>query len=214
MASTLIKQSTSNFGKINPLKSVLMVCDVQERFRNLIYHMPTVIETSRHLIAACRELNVPCIVTEQNQRVFLSTVEELKIGANKSHQAIPVFHKQQFSMFTPEVKSHLMKLNEGKKDTVVICGIEAHVCVLQTCLDLLEEGFNVHVVADGISSQRQLDRSIAIRRLQQVGAYITTSESLIFQLLGSADHPKFKLVSALVKEHNKSEHQGFANIDL
>ena len=80
-------------------------------------------------------------------------------------------------------------------------GIEAHVCLQQTCLDLLEQGHDVHIIADGVSSQQKYDREIALRRMESSGAYVTTAQSAAFMLLGSADHDNFKAVSKLVKDH-------------
>ena len=80
-------------------------------------------------------------------------------------------------------------------------GIEAHVCLQQTALDLLEKGHEVHIIADGVSSQQKYDREIALRRMETSGAYITTAQSAAFMLLGGADHSNFKAVSKLVKDH-------------
>jgi isochorismate hydrolase len=85
--------------------------------------------------------------------------------------------------------------------SVVLFGIEAHVCLQQTCLDLLENGRDVHVVVDACSSMKLYDREIALHRMQSAGAFLTTAQSAVFMLLGSADHPNFKAISTLVKEH-------------
>ena len=82
----------------------------------------------------------------------------------------------------------------------MLFGIEAHVCVQQTTLDLLERGYNVHLVLDGVSSIREHDRNVAIKRLSEAGAVTTTSESLIFELMRDAKHPKFKEVLEVIKE--------------
>ena len=83
---------------------------------------------------------------------------------------------------------------------ILLCGIEAHVCVLQTTLDLLERGYEVHLLTDGLSSCRAHDRAVALSRLSQSGAFLTSSEMTLFQLMGDAKNPKFKQVSALIKE--------------
>ena len=85
-------------------------------------------------------------------------------------------------------------------DNVVLFGIEAHVCILQTAIDLLEAGKEVHVVADGTSSQRQADRMVAFERLRQMGVFVSTSESIVFQLVGNAKDACFKAISELSKE--------------
>ncbi len=92
-----------------------------------------------------------------------------------------------------------------ERKSVVLFGIEAHVCVQQTALDLLEQGYAVHVLVDGVSSSRAHDRAVALRRMENAGAYLTTAESLIFMMLGSAAHPHFRAISTLIKEHGAKE---------
>lgn len=107
-------------------------------------------------------------------------------------------------MCTDEVKSHLSGLN---KKSIVLFGIEAHVCVQQTCLDLLEDGKDVHLIADGISSQQPYDRDIALQRMSQSGAFLTTAQSAAFMLMQSAEHSNFKAVSKLTVEHMKRDNE-------
>ena len=118
----------------------------------------------------------------------------------------PVFEKTLFSMLTPEVRSYIdnsdSDSNSSGRHQVVIVGIEAHVCVLHTVLDLLADGKEVHVVADAVSSQRPHDRDTAIHRMASAGAVITTSESMLFDLLRDAKHPHFKACSGLLKQAN------------
>ena len=111
--------------------------------------------------------------------------------------------KTQFSMCVPEVLD--MFSRHSAISQVLLCGIEAHVCVLQTALDLLDKGYEVHVVVDGVSSQRPADRAVGLSRMAQSGAFLTTSEMVLFQLLKDATHPDFKEISALVKEARPAE---------
>ncbi len=110
---------------------------------------------------------------------------------------------------TEEVRSTLNNIDDdfSDKDNIVLFGIEAHVCVQQTCLDLLEEGKNVHVVVDCVSSQQPYDREIALQRMASAGAYLTTAQSLAFMLMQSAEHENFKAVSKLTVEHMKLPNQ-------
>jgi isochorismate hydrolase len=85
---------------------------------------------------------------------------------------------------------------------VLLCGLEGHVCVLQTTMDLLSQDVSVHIVCDAISSQRPYDRSCAINRAIAMGAVPTTTESAIFELMGSAEYEHFKTISGLIKNHN------------
>jgi hypothetical protein len=83
----------------------------------------------------------------------------------------------------------------------------AHVCVQQTCLDLLEQGKDVHIIVDGVSSQQAFDRDIALQRMNQAGAYLTTAQSAAFMLMKSAEHENFKAVSRLTVEHMKLKNE-------
>ena len=121
--------------------------------------------------------------------------------------AAATFAKTKFSMYIPEVKD-FVKQNSIK--TVVLFGVETHVCVQQTALDLLSDGISVFIIADGCSSRTLTDRLFAIERLRQVGAIVTTHESILFQLVGDKDHPKFKDIQTLVKD--KAPDTGFLHI--
>lgn len=85
--------------------------------------------------------------------------------------------------------------------------MQAHVCIQQTALDLLEAGYEVHIIGDATSSQRPKDRSFGLKRANDSGAFLTTSESVMFSLAQDAMHPKFKAISGLLKEHNKFANQ-------
>ena len=110
-------------------------------------------------------------------------------------------------MITNEVQDVISSTQYSHITNYILVGIEAHVCVQQTCLDLLEQDKSVHILADGISSQSSYDRLIAIERMKTSGAYITTAQSLCFMLMQSADHPHFKTISKLTIEHMKFPNQ-------
>jgi isochorismate hydrolase len=184
-------------GKLSPLSTSLFICDVQERFRSVISHMPSVIHVSKTMVrlriakvifqnSVANELKMPVIVTEQYPKALGKTIPELDI--TKAHH----WEKMTFSMVNTDI---LALLEKNQTKSVLLVGIEAHVCVLQTALDLLEKGYDVHVLADGVSSQRPSDRFTALERMKQSGAFITTSESAVFQLMTSANHPAFKCKS-------------------
>ncbi|KAG8817949.1 hypothetical protein FRC19_010982 [Serendipita sp. 401] len=177
------------------IKPAFFVCDIQERFRSAIYGFPALVQTSKRMIEFARLLKVPVIATEQNPRALGSTVEELDLAKLGDLHA-GTFPKTKFSMVIPEVQS---KLQELGAQSIVIFGIESHVCVFQTVLELLEAGYSVHVVADAVSSCNKEEVPLALASLRQAGAVITTSESLAFQLMGDANSPNFKEFSAIVK---------------
>eukprot|EP01116_Phalansterium_solitarium_P000425 TRINITY_DN1027_c0_g1_i3.p1 TRINITY_DN1027_c0_g1~~TRINITY_DN1027_c0_g1_i3.p1 ORF type:complete len:203 (+),score=21.84 TRINITY_DN1027_c0_g1_i3:465-1073(+) len=182
----------SSVGRLVTRSTTLLVCDIQERFRPLIQNFPAVVHSSKTLISCAKELQIPIIATEQYSKGLGTTVPELDIRAQTNH----VFEKKQFSMLTPEVRDVLFGSGRTPK-SVVLVGIEAHVCVQQTALDLREHGIDVHIVADGVSSQRLSDRIMAIERMRQSGVFVTTTESAVFELMRSADHSSFKTLSML-----------------
>ena len=110
-----------------------------------------------------------------------------------------MIEKTQFSMVTIKVKELLSK-NFPDINSIILCGIESHVCVQGTALALLDQGFDVHVVLDACSSRTQLDRKVSFERMKQSGAFLTTSESVILGLLSDAAHPQFRDVQKLIME--------------
>mmetsp|Transcript_26494 Transcript_26494/g.57810 ORF Transcript_26494/g.57810 Transcript_26494/m.57810 type:complete len:204 (+) Transcript_26494:116-727(+) len=187
--------SLARVGKLLPSTSALFVCDVQERFRPVIHHFPSVIDTARRMIRGANTLGLPVVITEQYPKALGNTCVELVEALPPSHRVI---QKTLFSMVTPEVEEELGKMPDVKQ--VLLLGIEAHVCVLQTTLDLLERGYEVHLLVDGVSSQRAHDRAVGLQRVAQAGAFLSTSEMVLFQLMRDAKHKEFKAISALVKE--------------
>lgn len=195
LASTAARQVV---GKLSPSNTALLVCDVQERFRPLIHKMETVIHTTKFMTSVAKALNVPVVATQQYTKVFGPTVADAFADPSDLGAAVPVFEKKKFSMLTDECSRHLASLETS---SFLLVGIEAHVCLQQTALDLLDQGHDCWVIADAVSSQRSYDRDTALRLMESCGARVTTAQSAAFMLLGSADHPNFKAVSKLVKDH-------------
>ncbi|KAG2237187.1 Isochorismatase-like protein [Thamnidium elegans] len=179
--------------KLAPKTTALFVCDIQERFKGLIWQYPSVISVAGKMIKASKILDIPVVVSEQYSKAFGYTVAELDI----SDAALTV-PKSKFSMYLPEVVDVLKKNNTK---SIMLLGIESHVCVLQTALDFLEDDYDVHVIADGVSSQNYPEIDIALARMKSAGAIITTSDSVLFQLVQDSQHEKFKDISGLIKEY-------------
>lgn len=133
-------------------------------------------------------------MTEQNPSKLGSTIKDLDI----SH-AVGVYDKTKFSMYIPAVQEKIASL--PNVESVVLFGLESHICVEQTALDLLAtDKYAVHIVADCVLSRSQEDRMLALERLRSCGCIITTSENVIFKLMKDKEHPKFNEVRKLVTE--------------
>ena len=107
------------------------------------------------------------------------------------------FPKTRFSMLTPEVEKSLKEMAHVQQ--IILCGLETHVCVLQTAIDLTEQGYEVHVLVDGVVSRRQGDRQVALERMKQMGCWMSTSEMAMFQMIAEKEHPKFRDISNIAK---------------
>lgn len=176
-------------------KSVLLICDVQERFAKAMFEFDKIVKNSSKLIKALKILDVPMIVSEQNPKALGKTIPEFDISAAKGP-----FAKTQFSMCTPEIREELSKICCGQKpNSIILIGLETHVCVENTAIDLRQSGYEVHTVADCCASRTQEDRLLALQRMRDIGCHITTSENVIFKLLRDANHKKFKEIQALIK---------------
>ncbi|ORY90167.1 Isochorismatase hydrolase [Leucosporidium creatinivorum] len=188
--------------KIIPGNTAFFVCDIQERFRTAIHGFPAVVATAEKMVKGAALLNVPVVITEQNPKALGATVPLALSSLGPSlHPTWSPLAKTKFSMVLPEVEQ---SLKEWGTKSVVLFGIESHVCVLQTALDLLERNIDVHILADGVSSCNHAEVAVALARAKEAGAQVTTSESVLFQLMVDASHPAFRQVSGLIKESKAS----------
>ncbi|KAJ2529319.1 hypothetical protein IWW43_004964 [Coemansia sp. RSA 1935] len=196
MASVAVAR---RLGRLNPKTTVFFLCDIQERFRTGIHAFESLVQVAQKMSKFSQITKIPLIVTEQYSKGLGNTVSEIPID-----HAVHVEDKSKFSMLTPLVSS---KLKELKAESVVLFGIESHVCVLQTCLDLLAQEYDVHVLADGVSSMNAPEIDISLNRMARAGAHVVSSESVMFQLTGDSKSPDFKAVSGLVKEYQELARQ-------
>ncbi|PYH96040.1 Isochorismatase hydrolase [Aspergillus ellipticus CBS 707.79] len=187
----------------------LFICDLQEKFRTAIYEFPKIITTTTKLLRATAPLKTPIYITTQSATKLGPTVPELTpyLTSPTANIAANV-DKTLFSMITPEIDAVLPNpaTTGGVLDAIIV-GIETHICVTQTTLDLLDRGHRVYVVVDGVSSVNAEERGVALQRLRDAGAVVTTSESLLFEMLGDAGHEHFRAVSGVVRE-TKEETRG------
>ncbi|KAH7343857.1 Isochorismatase-like protein [Rhizoctonia solani] len=193
----------SRIVKVDPRKTAFFICDLQERIRGVIWKFDDIVYTANKMLKMATILNVPVLTTEQHPRVFGPTVPELKYDHLESLN-LGVFAKTKFSMITQEVEEVIRR---SDITGVVMMGIESQICITQTTIDLLRMGIDVHVLADGVSSCNREEIPWALARMRQAGAQVTTSESLLYQLIGDASGPSFRTFGAAMKEERERSKQ-------
>jgi nicotinamidase-related amidase len=174
--------------------TALVVVDVQQRLvpamDPAVYRR--VLGKLRLLVSAAEILALPAIFTEQYPAGLGTTVPELL------PQGACVVEKTTFSCCG--APTFVAALEERKIRNILLCGMEAHVCVYQTLLDLRRRGYSVHLAADAISSRNKSDYRIALDNARRAGATVTTTEAALFQILGTSKATEFRAISALIKE--------------
>lgn len=173
--------------------SALLIIDLQEKILPVIHNVDIVIENTIKLIKGFKTLNLPIYFTEQYPKGLGPTSSKILTEL----QGYNALQKMSFSCFGAE--DLFNELRSRKLHQIVVSGVETHVCVQQTVLDLLSNDFQVNVVADAVSSRREFDFQIALERMRTLGAEITTTESILFELLEVCGTPEFKEISRIVK---------------
>ncbi|WP_434618776.1 hydrolase [Azospirillum sp. B2RO_4] len=175
-------------------ESVLVVVDVQERLLPAIHDSERVVRNAAMLLKGAAALSVPVLVTEQYPRGLGPTVEAVRAHLP---EGTPVIEKITFgSTGEPAFNAAVEALNRRQ---IVLCGTEAHVCVMQTALGLRQQGHAVYLVADAASSRTPANHAMALERMRAAGVTIVTTEMVLFEWMERAGTPVFKVVSALVK---------------
>lgn len=172
---------------VDPAASLLLLIDFQERLMPAIANGAAVLANARRLLDAANLLGVPALLTEQNPKGLGPTVPDL---AGPAAVAKTTFD----ACRSPEVRDRL-----PPRLAAVVAGCEAHVCVLQTVLGLLDEGRRIFVAADAVGSRREESRLAALARMERHGAEVVTTEMVIFEWLGSSEHPRFREALALIR---------------
>ncbi len=173
--------------------SALVIVDIQERLAVVMSEREKVVRNTLHLIEVAQLLRLPILVTEQYPKGLGPTVQEIR-GALPSYEPI---EKLTFSCCGEPV--FLKTLASTGKKKIILCGMETHVCVLQTCIGSLKEGYTVHVVSDAICSRSKENFETGIEFMRDAGAVITGAETVLFQLLERAGTEEFKIISRRIR---------------
>lgn len=181
---------------LNQEEAVLLIIDIQERLAPAIHDQASVIDRTLILIQAAAEMNMPVVMTEQYPRGLGATVPAIRDLLAERLPEVRPFEKLTFTALTPEVAAALSATGRKK---VIVVGMETHVCVFQTVRHLLSEGYQVFLPRDAVSSRTAENRENALQQMAAMGAVITNSETVIFDLLKVAGTPLFKTISKLIK---------------
>lgn len=174
-------------------QSLLLVIDIQGKLKPAMQRYEQVKQITLQLAKAADLLAVPSLITEQ----YKQGLGETDLQLQQQFKQARYFDKTHFSAC--KEPGFLQYVAGYERPQIIVVGMEAHVCVLQTCLDLLANGYDVFLVADGVSSRNDLHRDLAIDQLKQAGAVITCAESVIFQWTEVAVTPVFKEILKIVK---------------
>jgi nicotinamidase-related amidase len=173
--------------------TALLIIDMQGKLWNVMNEKEALLDNCLKLIKGFRILGVPIILTEQNPKGLGPTLPEII-------QILPEtkpIHKLNFSCC--QNIEFMRTIEDLKRKQILVCGIEAHICVYQTGMELLSKGYEVQVVADAVSSRVVRNREIALSRLQNEGAKLTVTEMAIYELLITAENTKFKELLQVIK---------------
>jgi nicotinamidase-related amidase len=173
---------------LEPEQCALIVVDIQEKLLPPIWEKDRLIRNAQLLIRLAGILKIPALVTTQYTKGLGNTVPEITQLLPDS----PAIDKLMFSCFGSDAFCSLLKRLPGQRTTVLLCGMETHICVMQTALGALREGYLTHVAADAVSSRTELNWHLGLNRMQAAGAILSSTEMMIYELLRSSGAPAFK----------------------
>ena len=186
------KNANNNIKTLLEDETLLLIVDVQQKLISHINRNQLLIFNIKKLIDTCNLLNVHIAITEQNPLKLGMTLESI-LNDNE----YPKFEKMEFSC--SENKNFLNYINKNNFKNIIVCGIESHICILQTSIDLLRKGFNILIPRDAIGSRNVIDNDTAFLRLILSGAVASTTESLICELCKTSNRKEFREVSKILK---------------
>ena len=179
---------------LEALKSSLLLVDMQQRLLPVMNNPQALLARAGIVLKAATELGLPITISEQYPK-GLGHTETALLG-----NAAVVLEKLSFSCWRDDaLKTRLIELHESGRPLVIVAGIEAHVCVLQTCLDLIAAGFGVFAVTDAMSSRQPSSSQLAFERMRSAGVQMVNAEMVVFELLEQAGSPAFRQLSALIR---------------
>jgi nicotinamidase-related amidase len=173
----------------------LIIVDMQEKLLPPIWEKERLVRNVQLLIRMAGILKIPALVTTQYAKGLGNTVPSIADLLQES----PPIDKTMFSCFGSDVFCSMLKRLPGQRTTVLLCGMEAHICVMQTALGALREGYLVHVASDAASSRTELNWRIGLDRMRAAGAILSSTEMMIYELLRSSGAPAFRELLPFLK---------------
>ena len=180
---------------LDAAQCALIVVDIQEKLLPPIFNKEAMVRNSQLLIRLAKILSIPAMVTTQYSKGLGGTVPEIASLLTE----VRTIDKVEFSCFgSGEFRSGLKKL-PGNRNTVLLCGMEAHICVTQTALGALNDGYLVHVASDAVGSRSEPNWKIGLDRMRDAGAVISSTEMMMYELLRCSGTPQFKELLPFIK---------------
>lgn len=173
---------------LEPNQCALLVIDIQEKLLPPIFEKEQLIRNAKLLILAAEVLKIPAVVTTQYSKGLGPTVPEIASLLPETD----AIDKHRFSCFGSDTFGSLLKRLPGNRNTLLLCGMESHICVMQTALAALREGYIVHVASDAVSSRTEWNWKIGLERMRSAGAVISSTEMMVYELMRSSSSPAFK----------------------
>jgi len=173
----------------------LVVVDIQERLLPPIFNRDQLVKNSQLLIRLARILDLPIMVTTQYSKGLGPTVPEIAALL----EGVTAFDKVEFSCFGSDAFRSRLKSLPGNRNTVLLCGMEAHICVMQTALGALNGGYLVHIASDAVGSRAEWNWQIGLERMKGAGAVISSTEMMMYELLRCSGTPQFKQLLPYLK---------------
>ena len=187
----MMKDHENSSDKLSPKVNALLIIDIQEKITRPIFKKDSIIKNIKKLICAYEILEENIFISEQNPLKLGTTIPDLlpKSGYKK-------IEKMEFSLANK--KEFLKEIENNKITNLIVCGIETHICIQQTVLDFLQKGLEVILISDAMGSRNTVDHKVALQRMANMGAILTTTESIIFELCKTADRKEFKEIRNII----------------
>lgn len=178
--------------ELNKEEALFLVIDIQEKLANIMDYKEQVVSNTRVLIEAGKLMDIPIIFTEQYPKGIGYTLEALKEGLDNPE----VYEKNSFNAYLEDIKN---AIDAKKKKKIIISGMETHICVLQTARELIAAGYEVFIARDAVCSRTKDNFINGLEQMEHMGATITNTEAIVFDLLKVSGTPEFKALSKMIK---------------